>query len=879
MQSKKDFGSKAIDMKAINTFNYPLFPKKNPNLRRDQQTSVITNLFPIVYIDSFHKLYNYSIEILPTISDDNYPLKRVIYNMLEAELPSAFKKIIFHGNNLYACVTQEKDMNLTMIEKTVKVQNQEYLVKIKLASEIDFSNLTIADNESQEIKHIIEKLIRFIIMRNPNVIKFKDGTMVDIATTKAIQNVNEGGPNEKNLEQIYRGYMTSVQITENGFFMRINDVNKIISGKSALRKILELRNESNFSSSKELHDKINEYFMEHRTVLAKYGNLRTYRVSNINFDKTPKNTCIKIKQKDGSESSLDLVNYYKSQYSIKIKDENQPLIEVERLPKKSGNNNSNEIKEKEIIYLIPELVYLTGLEHGTQSSDNTTRQKITTKTKMRPGDKINAIRGINSLLNSTINKTYTNKQGKEIKLKSPKEMQELYGINIGNNLTVKARVMPQPHLMFNHGEKFVIPNNGIYRADNPNVVVKFTNDNLFFVYDKKEQNDSFNLFKSLMMKCKQKQFTFNNDFRPDRVKGYCLQRTNNWNEIASELDRVMPRNSNHKFGFVFLSYSMEKHYPALKNYFYKKLGLITQFGITKKLVDKRKGNSIQFNLIDQFNIKIGGENHHINFVKESLMKNEDVFLIIGLKTQVERATGKVKYCMTSSKNKFLNFINTSIKECDNNKQQRDNLLKAMFKDAIQNLMKQSPHPPSYIILYRKGGNYIENIQLALDEKDIFINVIVELEEMLKKTKNISAKIPFYYLCCNLKSDMKFFEVSPNDSRSYANPKSGLIIDEGVTQKNRFEFFIQPQFVNQGTATPSHYQVMCTYQHTDESLKLEQLEKITFYLCYYYFTWAGAIREPGTLKMAETALDFSVRCFDEKNDPNAANYFYQTPIYL
>lgn len=84
------------------------------------------------------------------------------------------------------------------------------------------------------------------------------------------------------------------------------------------------------------------------------------------------------------------------------------------------------------------------------------------------------------------------------------------------------------------------------------------------------------------------------------------------------------------------------------------------------------------------------------------MKNEDVFLIIGLKTQVERATGKVKYCMTSSRNKFLNFINTSIKECDNNKQQRDNLLKSMFKDAIQNLMKASPYPPSYIILYRKG---------------------------------------------------------------------------------------------------------------------------------------------------------------------------------
>ena len=871
MQSKRDF----IDMKAINSFNYPLFPKKNPNLRNDIQATVITNLFPIVYIDSIHKLYNYSIEILPSISDDNFPLKRVIYNLLESDLPPVFKKIIFHGNNLYACVTRDKDMNLTLIEKTVKVQNQDYNVKLKLASEINFANLQSADNENQEIKHIIEKLIRFIIMRNPNVIKFKDGTMVDV-TSKNIQSLNES-QREDNLEQIYRGYMTSVQITENGFFMRINDINKIISGKSAYKKILEIRNENPNISQSDLYDKINQYFSEHRTVLAKYGNLRTYRVNNINFDKTPKNTMITIKDKDGKDASFNLVNYYKNQYTIRIKDENQPLIEVEK-PKKGGN--TTDTKEKEVIYLIPELVYLTGLEHGTNSNDNTTRRKITSKTKMRPGDKINAIRGINALLNSTHNKTYTNKQGKEIVLKSAKETQELYGINIGNNLTVRARIMAQPHLMFNNGQKFVIPNNGIFRAENPNVVIQFTNENMFYVYDKREKDDCFHLFNNLMMKCRQKKFTFSNDFRPDRVRGYCLQRTNNWNEISAELERLFPGNNGHKFGFVFLSPSMEKQYPSLKNFFYKKRLLITQFGVTKKLVDKKRGNSIQFNLIDQFNIKIGGENHHINFVKENLMRNEDVFLIIGLKTQIERATNTVKYCMTSSKNRFLNCINTSIKECENNKQQRDELLKTMFRDAIKSLMEKSPKAPNFIILYRKGGNYIENIQLALDERDIFINVIVELEEMLKKTKNITTKIPFYYICCNLKSDMKFFEVSPNDNRSYANPKSGLIIDECITQKNKFEFYIQPQFVNQGTATPSHYQVMCTYQHNDDILKLEQLEKLTFYLCYYYFTWAGAIREPGALKMAETALDFSVRCFIDKTETkNDVKYFYQTPIYL
>ena len=101
-------------------------------------------------------------------------------------------------------------------------------------------------NESREIKHIIEKLILFIIMTNLNEIKFKDGTMVDIPKTKAFQSINKDGPNEKNLEQIYRDYMTSMQITENHFFIKINDVNKIISGKSVFRKIVELRNEINY---------------------------------------------------------------------------------------------------------------------------------------------------------------------------------------------------------------------------------------------------------------------------------------------------------------------------------------------------------------------------------------------------------------------------------------------------------------------------------------------------------------------------------------------------------------------------------------------------------------------------------------------------------
>ena len=855
-------------LSALKTYNYPMAPKKNISMRKEMQVSVITNLFPIEYIDPIHKIYNYSIIILPSISDDNFPLKRVIQQRVEKSLPNEFKKIIFAGNNMYACITNKDNKDLSLIELTVSVQKNDYNVTLKLAKEIDFSRLDYGDKEDQQIKHIIENLLRFIIMRNPNVIKFKDGTMVN-ANDMNIESINDN-LNDDTTQKIYKGYMTSVQITENGFFMRINDVNKIISGKSVLKKILELKGEGGNLKNNEKIEKINDYFMFHRTVLAKYGNLRTYRISNINFNKTPNNTSINIKDINGNPISVSLVNYYKTQYGIRISDENQPLIEVER-PKKGVE------KEVEIIYLIPELVYLTGIEDGGSKNENTTRRKITDKTKMKPFEKIKAIGSINDLINSTINKKYKNKKGEEISLKSAKEVKELYGIKMGNNLTIKGRIIPQPKLIFNRGEKFIQPNKGLFRSENPNKVIMFTNENLFYAYDEKERDQAIQVFNSLLMKCRNKKFTFSEDFHPKNIVGYCIKRTNTFGDVFNELERKIPRTNNHKFGFVFLSKNLERHYEELKNYFYKRLNLITQFAITKKLADHKRGNSIQFNLIDQFNIKIGGENHHINFVKENLLRPEDVYLVIGLKSNIERKTGKIKYCMTSTKNQFLNYINTNVKECNNNKLERQDLIKMMLKDAISKLMEHSPHEPNCVLLYRKGGNYIENLKLAIDEKDIFINVIKELED--KCGNNV--KIPFYYICCNLKTDMKFFEYQDNNgNRIFSNPQSGLIIDENVTAKNRFEFFIQPQLVNQGTATPCHYQVMSTYQHSEEILKLEDLEKITFYLCYYYFTWAGAIREPGTLKMAETALDFSSKCFVGKSDHNdILNYYYNTPIYI
>ena len=392
---------------AISTYDYPRFPKINSNLRNDPKVSIISNLFPIEYIDQIHTIANYSIEFLPTISDENYPLKRVIQQHLESLLPEEFKRTFFAGNNLFACIANYQNKDLSTFEFSTTVNKVQYKIKINKAKEIDFSQINNNDDkEIQQIKHIIEKLIRYIIMRNPKVIKFQDGTIVNLQQKNNVQPLSKNTGQDSG-ENIYKGYMTSVHITNNGLFLRINDINKIISTKSVYKKIIEIKNNNNQKSHIEIRELINDYFRTHRTVLTKYGNFRTYKISSINFDKTPKNTSIKIKDIKGNINNVSLSNYYYNQYGVKLKDENQPLIEVE---KKAKAGDKTEI---EIIYLIPELVCLTGLEDNPASSNDNTRRKITNKTKMRPGDKIQAISEINDLLNSTIKKSIKIKKVKK----------------------------------------------------------------------------------------------------------------------------------------------------------------------------------------------------------------------------------------------------------------------------------------------------------------------------------------------------------------------------------------------------------------------------------------------------------------------------------
>lgn len=92
-----------------------------------------------------------------------------------------------------------------------------------------------------------------------------------------------------------------------------------------------------------------------------------------------------------------------------------------------------------------------------------------------------------------------------------------------------------------------------------------------------------------------------------------------------------------------------------------------------------------------------------------------------------------------------------------------------------------------------------------------------------------------------------------------NPDPGTVVDTTVTRPERMDFYLVPQFVNQGTVTPvsyniiyddtalgpdRHQQVVCSFQKNFiESFQL------AFKLCHLYYNWQGTVRVPAPCQYA------------------------------
>ena len=61
---------------------------------------------------------------------------------------------------------------------------------------------------------------------------------------------------------------------------------------------------------------------------------------------------------------------------------------------------------------------------------------------------------------------------------------------------------------------------------------------------------------------------------------------------------------------------------------------------------------------------------------------------------------------------------------------------------------------------------------------------------------------------------------------------GSVVDQYVTRKEWYDFFLVSQSVRQGTVTPTHYNVI----HDTTGLKPDHMQRLTYKLTHLYYNW-------------------------------------------
>jgi hypothetical protein len=378
------------------------------------------------------KAQQFSVKIEPEIAQDNYPLRRKIFRQISHDLKGYYQPYFPAGLTIFTSASNPE----ARVELTTKVDDTEYKITIEdTKNTLDLSKIRTKTDESLKVKSMIENLIKQIVSHNSGLIKFDNRSFFQMESKIA-----------NNKETLLPGYATAACITESGLYLRINDRNKFISGKTALQKLKEIKDKNKNGS---FFESANDYF-SNKSVLATYGSLRVYQICGITKDKNVENTTIPVKQRDGTIKDLNLYEYYKQQYGMNIQDKAQPLL----IEKQRENSNNDTVR-----YLIPELCYLTGIDE----LDERERADIITKSKFQPVQKVQKIeKGFSYLKNPT--KKKVKKKDKEIELKSPNEIRMEWGINIDENFVeVEAQCIPIPQLEFGDKKEAPQMKNGRFR--------------------------------------------------------------------------------------------------------------------------------------------------------------------------------------------------------------------------------------------------------------------------------------------------------------------------------------------------------------------------------------------------------------------------------
>ncbi len=161
-------------------------------------------------------------------------------------------------------------------------------------------------------------------------------------------------------------------------------------------------------------------------------------------------------------------------------------------------------------------------------------------------------------------------------------------------------------------------------------------------------------------------------------------------------------------------------------------------------------------------------------------------------------------------------------------------LQSGMTNALEAFKRQNGAPPARIIFYRDG----------VGEGQVQGICVPEIEQIKQAiaSQGLSDSCKLMYVNCSKRVNTRIFAGDPN---RFQNPAAGTVIDQAVTDRDTYEFYLVSVAARQGMTTPTRFSVL--YDTVQASP--DQIQLLTFKLCHNYYNVSGAIKEPACIRYA------------------------------
>jgi aubergine-like protein len=761
-----------------NEFSLPLRPASS-STTLGKPISLTTNYFKFS-MDVSKNLYLYSVDITPELPPDSRSLYKMIMTAAHPQLKTQLKLYHYFGRNIIS------NGLITVGEKIpVKLQEQDYCITLLLAKSMNVETLLKFKDtkEAQIIKTFFNSLIKSHLSELKMIELGRSQKYFDIRSIKKVSNYDI---------EVWTGYKTTVNLCENNaIYLQIDYASRCLNTTTVLSYLtnLQSRGFSNADIKEEIKDK---------TVIARYGNYRLYKISDIEFNNNPKTKTFQFRD----NPNISIAEYMQQAYNVKIKEVNQPLLIsiVEPKVRRGRSAPTGQKLESKMVYLVPELCYMTGITDELKN-DHEFMKPLSEYTKLEPQKRVDKYKDLLQ-------------QFERLSLSGTSPVAQ-WGVKINPvPLNITGTLLPPPTLLLGKGKSVQLDNRGTFMLKEE-IFAPLSLRKWVFLHTSRDEEFASEMVET--MKRASRVYGINvSDPKYVQVQG--MKAVN----YVSAVDSTQGADI-----YVFLLPPPAKsEYGRIKAEMLKR-GLLSQVIISKK---QKNLMSVASKIILQINAKCKGILWKIN---TKIAKSLDrATMIVGVDLSTDK--GKTVMAFTSSYDPAMMCYYSQIKKLDAGQSISESMTEFMAKALdFFYVSTQSKFYPGMVFLYREGVGDSQTENLFK----------YEVSSCLEAINKLGKKIKFSYTVMNKKISIRAFVSGGQDKRGgysqmLSNSPCGTLIDTTILS-DKYEFLIQPQFVNQGTGTPTQFRVL--YDTT--ALPKEEYQNLTYNLCYGYQNWMGGIRTP------------------------------------